>query len=536
MNEPAAAATSPHGVIDAILAKYSADPYMSEKANTYICQQLPIVLENMKKMRDERQQRMEDMTNDQDTFIQLYLNRNQYFYVQHTDRFFRYDDLHYDQINEDDIIYDILSSISRNGQQLISWKQRTKITIMKKIRETPLLKTIPESETIQYVLNSLSNVMFSTRNETKYFLTILGDNILRKETNIIHYIHPNAKNILTELNNYCHFYFGTGLTHTFKYKYHDDHEYNDCRIVKINETDNYHQKIPIFKEHILDILCVACHYSSRYSSSDHFLLHSCNDDVLIDSVFFLKSMNPENVIDLFMEEYIEINGDGIGAGIRALIDRTPQITWKNMQYLWKHFLDLRNLPAVMYARRFRSILTDKLAAYYDAETDSFIGICSKFLPSIQTFLRFWEETTIADETETGFEIDELTQIFFRWCETNRASTYGLNDKHILDLIHYFYPTVEIEKDKYISGIRNKLWDKQLDIQTALENMKYTISQKPLTKHNISIYDAYLFYCNYHAQRASKAYFEKYVCENLSRFVVENNFISWQWMVADDAAR
>ena len=405
-------------IIDAIYAKYANDPYMSEKTHTYICNQLPLVLENMKKMHDDRVQRIEGLISDQETFIQTYLNNNQYFYVQQTDKYFHYDEVHYSQVNEDDIIYDILSSITRNGQQIISWKQKTKITLMRRIRENTLLKTTPESETIQYVLNSLSSSLFSTRNETKYFLTILGDNILRKENHLIHYINAKSKSIITELNNLCYVFLGTGLMHTFKHKYHD-HAYTDCRIVQINDVE--HQWLPIFREHVLDILSVACHYSTRYMSSDNFLIHSSNDDVLMGSVLFLKDAKQEDVVHLFMDEYLDIETTGDGSTsitqsqfIRTLIDRTPQITWKNMQYLWKQFLDSRNLPVVMYLQTFRTILTEKLLPYYNAESESFVGICSKFLPSIQTFLRFWEETTIMDETETDFEIDELRQLFSKW--------------------------------------------------------------------------------------------------------------------------
>ena len=48
-------------------------------------------------------------------------------------------------------MYHVLTAIS-NDRNLMSWKQKTKISTMKKIRENHLLKYIPESETIQLVL------------------------------------------------------------------------------------------------------------------------------------------------------------------------------------------------------------------------------------------------------------------------------------------------------------------------------------------------------------------------------------------------
>ena len=85
----------------------------------------------------------------------------------------------------------------------MSWKQRTKINIMKRIKENSLLGSIPESDTIQFVLDILCPLLFANRTEAKYFLTILGDNILRKNTNLIHFIYPKSKQFLQTINNIC---------------------------------------------------------------------------------------------------------------------------------------------------------------------------------------------------------------------------------------------------------------------------------------------------------------------------------------------
>ena len=38
--------------------------------------------------------------------------------------------------------------------------------------------------------------------------------------------------------------------------------------------------------------------------------------------------------------------------------RGTQITWKNMQYLWKHYLDSCGLPSVMFLQTFKTLLTE----------------------------------------------------------------------------------------------------------------------------------------------------------------------------------
>jgi len=119
---------------------------------------------------------------------------------------------------------------------------------------------------------------------------------------------------------------------------------------------------------------------------------------------------------------------------------------------------------------------------------------------------------------------------------------NLNDKQIIDLIQYFFPSIDIERDKYIIGIRCKLWDKQLDIQVALDNMKESTRNKftttgissPSLLPNISIYDAYIYYCKYYSsgnsQIVGKTYFEKYVFEHFEEYIIDSKYLSPDWYI------
>lgn len=536
-----------HITINELYQKYESDPYMISKITSYICTQLPNICENIKLTHYQRALRMEELNTEQDAFIQSFLTNNQYFYASATDKYFFYDGIQYQIISEDDILHKVLSTIS-NGRNLMSWKQRTKISIMKRIRENSLIQTIPESETIQTVLDSLCPSIFATRNEAKYFLTILGDNIRRKNTNLIHYIPQTAKNFLRELNSASQFVLGVSLFQTFKHKFHD-HTYSECRLVNINDIvkqDNSWTNL--ISQHALDIICVACHYSSRYESSDDYLLKHSHDMDLTMSVCYLKDKSQVDIVDRFITSYLDIHKNSVDVANVNIIDtqsiRGTQITWKNMQYLWKHYLDVCGLPSVMFLLTFKTILTDKLMMYYNKDHDTFIGICSKHLPAIQTFLSFWDETIITDETETEFEIDEVVTLFRRWCELNHHNVTTLNDKQILDIIAYFFPAVDIERDKYLAGIRCSMWDKQLDIHIALDSMKGMLrethtgterSLSPSANRNIAIYDAYIFYCKYYTNTSdayhlivSKAYFEKYIFDTHMQYVIDDKFMSCDW--------
>jgi len=515
-----------HKTIDDLYKFYETNEYMIGKINAYICKQLPSIFENMERLHIERVNRIQELSTEQDLFIQCFLNNNQYFYISATEQFFYYDGLHYQDFNEDDILHQVLTTITKD-RNLMSWKQRTKINIMKRIKDNSLLTSIPESDTIQNVLDLLSPALFSSRVEAKYFLTILGDNILRKNTNLIHFINPKSKQFLLKFNNVCQIFLGVGLSHTFKHKYYE-HTYADCRLVKINECVQIETIWnPIISHAALDIICVACHYSTRYQSSDNYLTEFSNEESLIKSVFYIKDMRPNDLVQLFINDYLDKNQAA----------PTP-ITWKNMQYLWKQFLDSKNLPSVIFMQTLKGLMIEKLKDNYKEEADSFQGICSKFLPAIQKFLQFWSETMVEDDTEFDLEIEEIVILFRKWPPSLSLSTNNsggavqtLTDKQIRDLISYYFPGVELDRDKYISRMRCILWDKQLDIQVALDNLKANLRSSSITT-NYSIYDAYSFYCKQaNSQNVSKSYFEKYVIDNFSEYIVDSKFLSSEWTMA-----
>lgn len=510
-----------HRIIDDLFQKYESNEYMLSKINHYMENQLVAVFENIEKTHSDRLTRIQELSSEQDMFIQRFLNNNQYFYVSATERFFFYDGLHYQEYNEDDILYQVLSSISKE-RNLMSWKQRTKIHIMKRIKENSILNSVPESDTIQFVLDTLCPTIFSSRAEAKYFLTIIGDNILRKNSNLIHFISPKSKQFIQTINNICQMFTGGGCSQTFKYKYYE-HSYPDCRMVKINESVKAEILWnPSVYNSALDIICVACHYSMRYTSSDQYLLEFGNDEVLLKSVFFIKDMQPSDLIQRFMDDYLDLN----------ISDQANVvITWKNMQYLWKQYLESKNLPSIIFISKLKQFMTEKLRTYYREDIDSFVGISSKFLPAIQKFLGFWNDTMITDESETDFEIEEIIVLFRKWCQSKNENISHLNNKQIIDLISYYFPTIEIENEKYISKIRSTLWDKQMDIELSLYKLKDTVNSRQANDGNnvYSIYDAYLFYCREpHIQNVGKSYFEKYIFLNFPDYVIDAKFFTKEW--------
>ena len=504
--------TTLYRVIDELLDKYKTNTYILDKIHTYISQQLPNQLEIALKTQEQRITRIEELNAEQKVFIDDFITKYQYFYVPATELFFHYDGKHYRIYREDDILHHILTQITKD-KQLMVWKQRTKVNIMKRIKENNLLKTVPESYTIQNVISTLYPTVFATKTEAKYFLTILGDNILKKNTHLIHFINQNAKPFIRELNHMCQGFLGTNLYQTFKHKYRE-HNYQHSRILTINNIiHNEAIWSPMVNTWALDILCVACHYSMRFNCSDAFLLNT-HDESICNSVFYLNKREPADIVNVFISDYLHRptadDENTTDNGILTGHDNTCQITWKNIQYLWKHFLESKNLPSIIVQQTLKPIFIQKLSEHYNPDTDSFTGIFNKYVPAIQRFISFWEETITVqeDDIENDFEIDELSILFKIWCETHNEPALSFNHETLLNLITHFYPNIDIEQDKYIYKIQCSLWDKQSDIQMIMDSLHEN-------EDKISIYAAYRFYCENcpgakKSLIASKSYFEKYV--------------------------
>jgi hypothetical protein len=504
------------GSIEALYSKYSNDPYMSVRFQNFVCNQLPNVLENMANQHQQRVIRTEELSAEFDTFVSTFMNKNQYFYISSTEKFFYYDGVHYRPYSEDGILHHILTSIT-NGRSLMSWKYKTKMSIMKRIKDNSLFTSIPESDTIQNVIMSLYPTFFSSKTAAKYFLTILGDNILKKKTDTIHLLPPYAKAFIRELNNFCQFNVGSNLFHSLKLKYHE-HDYSNCRLVHINETIKYENIWRNMIDEIgIDIICVAIHYSLRYENSDDFVVDS-QDDNLKSHVFYLRDRTASDLVSGFIHNYITFD------------KTTSTITWRNLQYLWKHFLNSKKLPMIIFQTNLKQELTKALAANYMEDSDTFNGVFSKFMPEIQNFTQFWDENMVEDANEHGLELEEIRRMFYKWSNTS------ITDEQIIDLIQYFYPSVIIENDKYIQEIRCSLWDKQKSIKNVFDEIK---SEWPDKDNDLSVYDAYLYYCKRYKKRkvngasdlgliVHKSYFEDYVIRHFSNYIVAPGILSKTW--------
>jgi hypothetical protein len=200
-------------MINELNFKYKENPYMIQRLEYHLFN-LPNTLEQENKKYDERINRFNELTLEQDNFYKVFLSKHQYFYMPYNSIYYEYDGKTYKIIKDDDIHYQLLSTITDEGK-LIQWKHKTKQNIIKKIKERTLFKSIPETYTIQHVLGFLQTI-FHTKTEAKYFLTIIGECILKKNNdNLLYFVSSNLKKLITLIDSIVYVTTGNSINIPF---------------------------------------------------------------------------------------------------------------------------------------------------------------------------------------------------------------------------------------------------------------------------------------------------------------------------------
>lgn len=125
-------------IIEDLYIKYKNYPYVLHRLNLHI-ENLPVILEQDAENYEKRQSRTALLNSEQKTFIQVFLKKHKYFYYSLNNTFFEYDNKHYSKIKEDDILYNLLTGISKDDI-LIQWKYKTKTNVIKLIKEKKSVK------------------------------------------------------------------------------------------------------------------------------------------------------------------------------------------------------------------------------------------------------------------------------------------------------------------------------------------------------------------------------------------------------------
>ena len=524
--------------------KYKDCTYMINRLQTFMTN-LPNLLDSEHKKYEERVSRMNELTMEQDNFFKVYLSKHQYFYMPYNNIYYVYDGKTYSIIKDDDIHHHLLSTITDEGK-LMAWKHKTKQTIIKQIKERSLFKSVPETYTIQNVLSFLQTI-FETRTEAKYFLTVIGDCVLKKNSNTtMYFINANIKKLILLIDSIAYVTTGNSIMNNFISKYHDSHDITNYRLIKTNENTISHDLIKDALNKIgIDLLCIAAHYSERYTNSDNYLLTKADEQVRQYSQFFCQN-TADKIVDNFIKQCISVKQ------IQTQEAILNKLSWKNMHYIWKLYLSSINVPNMLYTNNLKDILKTKLQFTEHSDDDSvnkdpvFLNVTSKYLPSVSSFLTFWEKhITIIINVNEGiesiiddeYEIDEIMSLY----KNSDYKNVSIADKDIIKMIHhYFSPQVEVIDNKYITNISCNLWSKHDDVLKFLETYKGNVNNIKKKNDLISfdeLYKSYKSFCQ--AKQlvdkdkrvmpiVSKQFFEKFVCQELNDYIKYEKFVSSEW--------
>lgn len=521
--------------IKKLLNYYENDNYALQKIVKYCNEIMPNAIETSLKLHNEREKRANELKCLSEDYINNFMNTTQYYYFPVSELYVEYIDDKYIPTTEDNITYNILSSLS-NNEKLRVWKHKIKTNILKKIKTQKNI-SIPSSKTIQNMLNTIYPSIFLSKNEAKYFLTFIGDCIFNKDKdNNIFFIHSRAKPFIDYIIKNLNYLIGTNasiISNSIKYKYHN-HRFNECRIIRIQGYGNYLSYPQI---NTIDLYFIAQHYFERYSSSDNFL-SLCPIDSPVQHAKYLCDNNFNNIIINFFNKTFDKTTSNI----------TPFVSIKNIQFIWKRFIEIEQIPNILSSKNIVSLLLTRIPELKDCYDDKvFIGYTSKLIPIIDLFLNFWDTNMIVynDEKDINnekienleLEIDEISKLFGSWVRKQvfnhdnyinnllQLTNAIIDDELTLALIRHYYPVIQIENDKFIHNIKSNIWNKEQEVIEYIENYldkDYLIQSEidnsnnlnnyKINDNNISLNDIYHNYCLENKTKSiclvSKQYFER----------------------------
>jgi hypothetical protein len=486
-----------------------------------------------KKQIEERNLRKQELEQLKKEFIEEYLESSEYYYIPDTDLFLVYkskeETINYDLENEEDSDSDsenennelygyelinenkIWSKISKKINKegiLTQWKQKVRLELISKMKKKKLLiNAIPDSSTIQRVLSIFTSTITTHKELSKYLLTIIGDSIFRKQTEDIYFVNNDLYKALNVLQYNINKYIKCLFLTNFKTKYHNQ-SYENIRYIKSNTNiDKSYLWEQLFKKHIFDIIAVAGHYSNRFNNSETFLNEHCISITEIEQILYVKTRTKEEIIEEFEKCYLEGNN-------------VLNMKIKEVYYLWKEYLNEKNLPNTIYLQD----LTNYLDIKYENIDSVYQKLTSPKLNYIKNILDFVNNEIIIikekedleendNESETiftgkynlmkyvepnNYELGELYQIFQYWRSVNNINV-NVNENILLNVLKHFCENILIEDNKYFYGIKCELWNKEEDVKEyIIENEKSIIK-----------YNKYCKWCKEKNKRfiVSKSYFD-----------------------------
>ena len=220
------------------------------------------------KQKENKQQTIKKITEEFSSYNMIYFNKTSKIY-------FNYINNNYLLLNEDNMLHQVFTFITNFKHQEqthpidLSLKNTIKQKIMKNIKENTIYEAIPDTDTIQCVMDVCLPTIFDRKEYAKIFLLTIGSIILKKqpEQKTILFVRSHLKTFLNEINKYiCMYFCNNNLFNCFKFKYTQDHVMDDSKKLllpcKANNMDMFH----FTEQFYVNLICVCIYYSKVFIS------------------------------------------------------------------------------------------------------------------------------------------------------------------------------------------------------------------------------------------------------------------------------
>lgn len=381
----------------------------------------------------------ENATNVQ-SIIQSFFLEYTIYYIQTSDLYVYYNQHQYNVLTENDILHLIYHNLNVYPMNTYL-KQQIKQKIHKRIKENSIYNTIPDSVTLQDVISFLHPLLFSTKNGSKYFMTSLGD-IIMKKSNLYYFLDPSMKPFIQKLQKIISLYFCSNQLANFKFKF-CEHDPSLSRLIKTTPVNFNYLKCD--ENFYVNLICCSIHYSNRFNQGDQFL-EDVTNQTLRQEVLWIKETKKDDVIREFIHSYFHPSDSTIHE--------------KDMLFLWKIFLKQKNCIHLLH----KNILED-LSQHVTYHAPYFMNITSMRLPYVKKFNSFWTKYMYEDKSECFLELTEILSLFI---ETNQKY-HDMNEQKVKDILQYYYPDLFILENRYVNHIGCVLWNKKDELNKFLKD-------------------------------------------------------------------
>lgn len=461
-------------IVESLCEKYRENEFVYSRLQTHITN-LPKQLESSYEKYLQNKQKNEDTMKLIDDCIKCFFRTHLFFYHNNNnnDTFILYENDTFSILRSNDFsvfIYDYVNKLG-NVELMYKFKYRIESSIIKRVKKQFLLEAIPTSHTIQKVISLFYPACIEKRELVKIFLIVLGNSIHKKHDDI---------NLLTSFANKSYLNYLSVLISDIlgQSDYSQNIKFKFVGQENIQFLPATLTNIDSIRLSIMDIIVVACHYSTRFQLKA--FIAKCNSQT---KKILRKFNDIESIYDDFLSKY-------------TICCQEKDISKRDMLFLWKLYTQEELLPQLHNEKHTCDYFITKLKF----ENSVFSRVQSDVLDEVKQFVCFINKSfQKSQEFELDeFEIDEVISIF---CNVEKEELNYITQDIALQSVKYYMDNLDINNNK-ICNISCIHWGKKQEVEEFVE--QYVKSSNDI----ISAYNAYKLYCSSdYSYKVNKSYFE-----------------------------